>query len=149
MTFVSSYSFCNIYPIPSANTQKYRSLIPLSGSHATGVHGNMASYPPICLGICIYQLNLSFSAVCSSVLCSESLELTRGQIYFSQTKSTNRHVLDMLPTQVWIQLELNITSAHVVCATQIPYVIRVDLKRIWTSSESHQQLANLSNLILF
>jgi hypothetical protein len=48
----------------------------------------------------------------------------------------------MLPTQVWIQLELNITSAHVVCATQILYAIRVDLKRIWTCSESHQQVAN-------
>jgi hypothetical protein len=55
----------------------------------------------------------------------------------------------MLPTQVWIQLELNITSAHVVCTIQISYVIRVDLKHILTCSVSHQQVANLRNLILF
>jgi hypothetical protein len=128
--FFVSYSCCNIYPIPSANVPKYRSLIPLSGCRVTTVHEIASSYPPICLGICIYQLNQSLLAACYSVLCSEYLELTRGQIYSSQTKSTNRHVLDMLPTQVWIQLELNIASAHVVCTIWTPYVVRVNLKRI-------------------
>jgi hypothetical protein len=68
----------DIYPIPSANIQKYLSLIPLCPSPR-----ECRRHP---------------SAPCPKVSCSESVKLPQSHIYFSQTKSTNRHVLDMLPT---------------------------------------------------